>query len=97
MSQARHAYRALLRAVKQHVTSSTGNAEFERFAARRFKELARTGGDPALAQDYALLLNSIKEHKVRAFARGPGLGTLGRTPPGQAPAACLPAAGRGAL
>ncbi|KAL6766142.1 hypothetical protein ACKKBG_A34860 [Auxenochlorella protothecoides x Auxenochlorella symbiontica] len=63
MSEAVRAYRSLLRAVKTHVSSSTGNPAFQQYISTTLKQRARAGGDPELARDYAFLLNSIAEHK----------------------------------
>lgn len=67
-ARARSVLRQLIRSIDRNVTSATGNTLWRQAAIEEFRQ----GTDPSsleerlrLAQDYAFLLDSVREHKVR--------------------------------
>jgi len=82
-AEARQVLRSLLRAVDRNITSATGNTQWRQFVLAEFRH-AEALGDPAEreralqdAKDYALLIDSVREHKVGAGRGASGLGGLG--------------------
>ena len=70
MSETRHALRVLLRAVDRSITSAKGATKWREFAAAEFRRrqdggVAGAAAAAQVARDYAFLLNSLREHKVR--------------------------------
>ena len=70
-AEARQVLRALLRAVDRSITSATGNRQWRDFVIAEFRRGAQLT-DPAerklalrAAEDYAFLITSVREHKVR--------------------------------
>ena len=71
MGEARAAYRQLLRVIGRHISAVEKNP-WKQYARSQFR-LSAAKADPAqargqlqLAQDYALLVSSVQEHKVCA-------------------------------
>ena len=69
-TEARAVLRALLRAVDRNVTSASGNRQWREFVLAQWRANAASSNEAersaALqeAKDYALLIDSIREHKV---------------------------------
>ncbi len=71
MSEVRQALRQVLRAVDQHLTSVNGNKQWRDHIIQEFRN-ASTITSPELqrqklreAKDYAHLVTSVQEHRVR--------------------------------
>ena len=73
MAKARSAYRALVRAIHRHL-STKSDSQWQQYARAEFskhnldwspQELDK---QLQLAEDYTLLINSIRDHKVRLIA-----------------------------
>ena len=72
MAEARQVLRQILRVVDRHVTSVNGNTTWRQHILQEFRQSVGVE-DPALrdqllqqAKDYAFLVNSVQEYKVRA-------------------------------
>ena len=84
-AEARQVLRTLLRAVDRNITGITGNRQWREFAVAEFRRGAALA-DPAerqaalqAAKDYAFLITSVREHKVRRVkATGWGRGLAAR-------------------
>lgn len=77
--EVRTAYRHLLRAVQQHVTSSTGNGLWKEYAKEQFR---RNAGEKdgrkvqelvQLAEEYATLVEDVHAHKELLFSYNIGV------------------------
>ena len=86
MSEVRQAFRQVLRAVDQHLTSVNGNKQWRDHVIKEFRSAANNGS-PAMqkqklqeARDYAYLVNSVQEHRVSCCisAANPAMHLLGQ-------------------
>lgn len=75
----RTAYRHLLRAIQQHVTSNTGNGSWKEYAKEQFR---RNAGEKdgrkvqelvQLAEEYATLVEDVHAHKELLFSYNIGV------------------------
>lgn len=85
-TEARQVLRALLRAVDRNITGATGNRQWREFVIAEFRRGEQLA-DPAereralqQARDYAFLIHSVREHKVRARWSVPAHTALNRCP-----------------
>lgn len=72
MVEARHALRSVLRVVNQHLTKVNNNKLWRDHIIQQFRQAAKS--DPAeqqqmlqQAKDYAYLVTSVQEHRVRTI------------------------------
>ena len=71
MSEARQAFRQVLRAVDQHLTSVNGNKQWRDHIIQEFRSISKNSSPETQqlklreAKDYAHLVNSVQEHRVR--------------------------------
>lgn len=96
-AEARAVLRSLLRAVDRNITSATGNRHWRDFVIAEFRRGEALGSSDerqaALqdARDYAVLVDSVREHKVRPAAHSVLLCRRCRRLRRLPPAACCPA------
>lgn len=74
MSEARQAFRQVLRAVDKHLTSVNGNKQWRNYIRQEFKRASAVSTLEEQQQqlqevkDYTHLVNSVQEHKVSTQA-----------------------------